>query len=51
MSLGFGDVRCMQAFNVYFPDSFFFVCVCVLWRSVLYYERTCTDIMLARKQH
>ena len=22
MSLGFGDVKCMQAFNVYFSDSF-----------------------------
>ena len=25
MSLGFGDVKCMQAFNVYFSDSFFCV--------------------------
>ena len=40
MSLGFGDVKCMQTFNVYFSDIFF-----MLWRSVIYYVRTCNDIM------
>ena len=41
VSLGFGDVKCMQAFNVYFSHRFF-----VLWRSVMYYVRTCTDIII-----
>ena len=40
VSLGFGDVKCMQVFNVYFSDSFF-----VLWRSMIYYVRTYTDII------
>ena len=27
MSLGFGDVRCMQAFIMYFSDSFYVVAI------------------------